>query len=50
MIGIISRLTHQKGCDLIVNMIDRLLQRDIQVVILGTGDYWYEETFKIFTI
>ena len=46
MIGLISRLTNQKGCDLIVNMIDRLLQRDIQVVILGTGDYWYEETFK----
>ena len=46
MIGLISRLTHQKGCDLIVNMIDRLLQRDIQLVILGTGDYWYEETFK----
>ena len=46
MIGLISRLTHQKGCDLIVNMIDRLLQRDIQIVILGTGDYWYEKTFK----
>ena len=46
MIGLISRLTHQKGCDLIVNIIDRLLQRDIQIVILGTGDYWYEETFK----
>lgn len=46
MIGLISRLTHQKGCDLIVNMIDRLLQKDIQFVILGTGDYWYEETFK----
>ena len=46
MIGLISRLTHQKGCDLIVNMIDRLLQKDIQLVILGTGDYWYEETFK----
>ena len=46
MIGLISRLTHQKGCDLIVNMIDRLLQRDIQLVILGTGDYSYEETFK----
>ena len=46
MIGLISRLTHQKGCDLIVNIIDRLLQRDIQLVILGTGDYWYEETFK----
>lgn len=46
MIGLISRLTHQKGCDLIVNMIDRLLQKDIQLVVLGTGDYWYEETFK----
>ena len=46
MIGLISRLTNQKGCDLIVNIIDRLLQKDIQIVILGTGDYWYKETFK----
>jgi len=46
MIGLISRLTNQKGCDLIVNIIDRLLQKDIQIVILGTGDYCYEETFK----
>lgn len=46
MIGLISRLTHQKGCDLIINIIDRLLQKDIQIVILGTGDYLYEETFK----
>ena len=46
MIGSISRLTHQKGCDLIVSIIDRLLQKDIQFVVLGTGDYWYEETFK----
>lgn len=46
MIGIVSRLTNQKGCDLIINIIDRLLQNDVQVVILGTGDYLYEETFK----
>ena len=46
IIGLISRLTHQKGCDLIVSIIDRLLQKDIQFIVLGTGDYWYEETFK----
>lgn len=48
MIGIVSRLTHQKGCDLIINGLDRILQRDVQVIILGTGDYQYEETFKNF--
>lgn len=48
MIGIISRLTHQKGCDLIINILDRVLQKDVQVVVLGTGDYLYEETFKNF--
>lgn len=46
LLGLISRLTNQKGCDLVINIIDRLLQNDIQVVILGTGDYLYEETFK----
>ena len=46
MIGLVSRLTHQKGCDLIINIIDRLLQKDIQFVVLGTGDYMYEESFK----
>ena len=46
MIGVVSRLTNQKGCDLIISIIDRLLRNDVQVVILGTGDYLYEETFK----
>ena len=49
MIGLVSRLTHQKGCDLIVKMLDKLLEEDVQVVILGTGDYIYEESFKSFT-
>ena len=46
MIGIVSRLTSQKGFDLIVAMIDRILQRNVQLVILGTGDYHFEEHFK----
>ena len=46
MISIVSRLTNQKGIDLIINCADRLLRQDVQLVILGTGDYGYEEHFK----
>lgn len=46
MIGIVSRLTNQKGLDIIVDIADRLLQHDIQLVILGTGDCHYENHFR----
>jgi starch synthase len=46
MLGLVSRLTNQKGLDLITYMIDQLLQEDIQLVILGSGDNYYEEHFK----
>jgi starch synthase len=48
MIGVVSRLTHQKGCDLIINILEDLLKENIEVVILGTGDYIYEESFQSF--
>lgn len=46
VISIISRLTNQKGVDLIINIADRLLQEDVQLIILGTGDKGYEEHFR----
>lgn len=46
MIGMVTRLTHQKGIDLLVNISDRLLQQNIQLVVLGTGDKQYEDHFK----
>lgn len=46
VISIISRLTNQKGIDLIINIVDRLLQNDVQLIILGTGDRGYEEHFR----
>lgn len=46
MIGMVTRLTSQKGIDLLVNILDRLLQQNIQLVILGTGDKHYEDHFK----
>lgn len=48
MIGLVSRLTHQKGCDLIINILEELLKEEVQVVILGTGDSMYEDGFKSF--
>ncbi|MGL5767343.1 MAG: glycogen synthase, partial [Sarcina sp.] len=46
VISIISRLTRQKGIDLIKYSIEEILKRDVQLIILGTGDYDYEEYFK----
>ncbi len=46
LISIVSRLTDQKGLDLIGDNIEELLGMDIQLVILGTGDRWIEEMFS----
>ncbi|WP_297791068.1 glycogen synthase GlgA [uncultured Anaerococcus sp.] len=48
LIGICSRLNEMKGLDLVRYILDELLQEDIQFVVLGTGDYTYEEMFKYF--
>jgi nucleoside-diphosphate-sugar epimerase len=46
MIGIVSRLTDQKGFDLIERVMDELCQDDIQFVILGTGGERFENCFR----
>ncbi|MCQ2509576.1 MAG: glycogen synthase GlgA [Lachnospiraceae bacterium] len=48
MIGIVSRLTDQKGFDLIAYMMEELCQDDIQLVVLGTGEEKYENMFRHF--
>jgi len=48
MIGIVSRLTDQKGFDLIEYVMDELCQEDLQIVILGTGEERYENLFRHF--
>ncbi|MDO4322977.1 MAG: glycogen synthase GlgA [Lachnospiraceae bacterium] len=48
MVGIVSRLTDQKGFDLIAHMMDEICQNDIQVVVLGTGEEKYENMFRHF--
>ncbi len=46
LIGIVSRLTDQKGFDLIDRVMDELCQDDVQIVVLGTGDERYENMFR----
>ncbi len=49
MIGIVSRLTDQKGFDLIAYVMDELCANDkIQLVVLGTGEERYENMFRHF--
>ncbi|ADL33995.1 glycogen synthase ADP-glucose type GlgA [Butyrivibrio proteoclasticus B316] len=48
MIGIVSRLTDQKGFDLINYVLDELCQDAIQLVVLGTGTEQYENAFRHF--
>lgn len=42
LIGMVSRLVSQKGFDLLERIMEQMLHRDIQFVLLGTGDPHYE--------
>ncbi|MBA2939949.1 glycogen synthase GlgA [Paenibacillus sp. CGMCC 1.16610] len=46
MIALVTRLVQQKGLDLIQHVLPEILSLDIQLVVLGTGEYDYEEMFK----
>lgn len=46
MIGIISRLVDQKGFDIISEAMSELMEMDIQLVVVGTGDAKYENLFR----
>ena len=48
MIGVVSRLTDQKGFDLVAYIMDELCQDNVQIVVLGTGEERYENMFRHF--
>lgn len=46
VIGIISRFASHKGFDLVSGVLDEILNEDLRLVVLGTGEYKYEQMFK----
>ncbi|GGA61177.1 glycogen synthase 1 [Edaphobacter acidisoli] len=42
VIGIVSRFATQKGFDFIIDIMDRLVQEDMVLVMLGSGEEYYE--------
>ena len=46
VIGMVTRLSEQKGIDLIARSIDRLMAMNLSLVVLGTGERRYEEMLQ----
>jgi starch synthase len=45
LVGVISRLANQKGFDILSEAMEELMELDIGMVVLGTGDKKYHELF-----
>ena len=46
LVGIVSRFATQKGFDLIAEVADELMENDLKVVALGTGEPEFEQLFR----
>lgn len=48
MICMISRLADQKGFDILACAMEQIMERDVQFVVLGTGEKKYEDMFRYY--
>lgn len=48
LVGIVSRLTSQKGLDLINYMMPEIMGENLQLVVLGTGEHQYQSMFNYY--
>ena len=46
VIAMVTRLTKQKGIDLVLRVFDEIMQEDVGFVLIGTGDTDYEHFFR----
>lgn len=47
VLACVSRLVEEKGFDLILSALKEIMKQNVQLVILGTGDWSYEEAFRL---
>ena len=47
LVGMVSRLTFQKGADIFLSAMSEILRRDVQIAVLGTGESKHEYSFKM---
>lgn len=45
VVAMVSRLSDQKGCDLLADVLDHILDRGVQFILMGTGDQHYHDLF-----
>lgn len=48
LIGMVTRLAKQKGLDLVAHVLHEILEMDLQIAVLGTGEAQFEELFRHF--
>ncbi len=46
VVSMVTRLTEQKGLDLVMRVAEDILSRDLTLIVLGTGDWKYESALK----
>lgn len=46
LLGMVSRLVQEKGLDLLDHVLEEIMEMDLQVVVVGTGEKKYEKIFK----
>lgn len=49
LIAMVTRLTATKGIDIVLQILDKLLSMNIQLIILGTGEPYYEDNLRTLT-
>lgn len=46
LIGMVGRMVHQKGIDLVLDAVEDLMKLPVQLAILGTGEKQYEDSLR----